>query len=157
TGRTMEIQRPIARALRAIVDLKILGERSITIDCDVIQADGGTRTASINGGFIALVDCIKYLLENQKLDKNPITGQIAAISVGLFEGKALLDLDYNEDSMAATDMNVIMNEHHQFIEIQGTAENKNFSREQLNDMLELAEKGIGEIMNVQRRALGLVD
>lgn len=155
TGRTMEIQRLIARSLRAVVDLKALGERSITIDCDVIQADGGTRTASINGGFVALVDCIKYLVANGKLDKNPLTGQVAAISVGVFEGQSVLDLDYAEDSSAETDMNVIMNEHHKFIEVQGTAEDKDFSREQLNEMLELAENGIAEILIEQRKVLGL--
>lgn len=155
SGRTMEIQRLIARSLRAVVDLKALGERSITIDCDVIQADGGTRTASINGGFVALVDCIKHLVENKKIDKNPITGQIAAISVGVFNGQAVLDLDYAEDSVAETDMNVIMNEHQKFVEIQGTAEDKDFSREQLNQMLALAEQGIGDILVEQRRILGL--
>lgn len=155
TGRTMEIQRLIARALRAVVDLKALGERSITIDCDVIQADGGTRTAAINGGFVALVDCIKHLVETQKIEKNPIIGQIAAISVGVFNGQAVLDLDYAEDSAAETDMNVIMNEHHKFVEVQGTAEDKDFSREHLNEMLALAEKGIGEILIEQRRVLGL--
>lgn len=155
SGRTMEIQRLIARSLRAVVDLKALGERSITIDCDVIQADGGTRTAAINGGFVALVDCIKFLLENKKLDKNPLTGQIAAISVGVVSGEAVLDLDYAEDSTAETDMNVIMNEHHKFVEIQGTAEDKDFSREQLNAMLALAENGIADILVEQRRILGL--
>ncbi len=155
SGRTMEIQRLIARSLRAVVDLKALGERSITVDCDVIQADGGTRTASINGGFVALVDCIKVLLEKGKLDKNPLTGQVAAISVGVCNGEAVLDLDYAEDSSAETDMNVIMNEHHKFIEVQGTAEDKDFSREQLNDMLELAEQGIADILVEQRRVLGL--
>ncbi len=155
SGRTMEIQRLIARSLRAVVDLKALGERSITIDCDVIQADGGTRTASINGGFVALVDCIKHLLEGGQLEKNPLTGQVAAISVGIFNGDAVLDLDYAEDANAETDMNVIMNEHHKFVEIQGTAEDKDFSREQLNDMLALAEKGIAEILVEQRRVLGL--
>ncbi len=157
SGRTMEIQRLIARSLRSVVDLSLLGERSITIDCDVIQADGGTRTAAINGGFIALVDCIKYLVANQKVEKNPITGQIAAISVGIFNGEAVLDLDYDEDSSAETDMNVIMNEHQKFVEIQGTAEDKDFSREQLNDMLTLAEKGINEILIEQRRVLGLAN
>lgn len=155
SGRTMEIQRLIARSLRAVVDLSALGERAITVDCDVIQADGGTRTASINGGFVALVDCIKHLLENGKLEKNPLTGQIAAISVGVFNGEAVLDLDYAEDSHAETDMNIIMNEHHKFVEIQGTAEDKDFSREQLNHMLALAETGIGEILVEQRRVLGL--
>ncbi len=155
SGRTMEIQRLIARSLRAVVDLKALGERSITIDCDVIQADGGTRTASINGGFVALVDCIKYLLEKGKLEKNPLTGQVAAISVGIFNGEAVLDLDYAEDSNAETDMNVIMNEHQKFIEIQGTAEDKDFSRDELNQMLMLAEQGIADILTEQRRVLGL--
>lgn len=155
TGRTMEIQRLIARSLRAVVDLKALGERSITIDCDVIQADGGTRTAAINGSFVALVDCVKFLLENNKLEKNPLTGQIAAISVGVVNGEAVLDLDYAEDSTAETDMNVIMNEHKKFVEIQGTAEDKDFSREQLNQMLELAENGIADILVEQRRVLGL--
>ncbi|PID66694.1 MAG: ribonuclease PH [Gammaproteobacteria bacterium] len=155
SGRTLEIQRLIARSLRAVVDLKALGERSITIDCDVIQADGGTRTAAINGGFVALVDCVKYLLKSGKLDKNPLTGQIAAISVGIVNEQAVLDLDYSEDSTAQTDMNVIMDEHHQFVEIQGTAEEKNFSREQLKQMLALAEKGIADILLEQRRVLGL--
>ncbi len=155
SGRTMEIQRLIARSLRAVVDLKALGERSITVDCDVIQADGGTRTASINGGFVALVDCIKVLLEKGKLDKNPLTGQVAAISVGVCNGEAVLDLDYAEDSSAETDMNVIMNEHHKFVEIQGTAEDKDFSRAHLNDMLDLAEQGIADILAEQRRVLGL--
>ncbi|PID63489.1 MAG: ribonuclease PH [Gammaproteobacteria bacterium] len=155
SGRTMEIQRLIARSLRAVVDLKALGERSITVDCDVIQADGGTRTASINGGFVALVDCIKVLLERGKLEKNPLTGQVAAISVGVFNGEAVLDLDYAEDSNAETDMNVIMNEHHKFIEVQGTAEDQDFSRQQLNDMLTLAEQGIADILTEQRRVLGL--
>ncbi|PIE46301.1 MAG: ribonuclease PH [Gammaproteobacteria bacterium] len=157
SGRTMEIQRLIARSLRAVVDLKALGERSITIDCDVIQADGGTRTAAINGGFVALVDCIKYLLATQKIEKNPITGQIAAISVGIVNGQAVLDLDYAEDSTAETDMNVVMNEHHKFVEIQGTAEDKDYSREQLNQMLTIAENGIADILVEQRRVLGLAD
>lgn len=157
SGRTQEIQRLIARSLRAVVDLKALGERSITVDCDVIQADGGTRTASINGAFVALVDCIKCLLEQKKLEKNPLTGQIAAISVGIYNGQAVLDLDYAEDSSAQTDMNIIMNEHQQFVEIQGTAEDKDFSRKQLNQMLDLAEKGIGEILIEQRRVLGLTE
>lgn len=155
SGRTMEIQRLIARSLRAVVDLKVLGERSITVDCDVIQADGGTRTAAINGGFVALVDCIKYLVETQKIEKNPIVGQIAAISVGIFNGQAVLDLDYAEDSTAETDMNVVMNEHQKFVEIQGTAEAKDFSHEQLMQMLTMAENGIADILVEQRRVLGL--
>lgn len=155
SGRTMEIQRLIARSLRAVMDLTALGERSITVDCDVIQADGGTRTAAINGGFVALADCVRYLLENKKLEKNPLTGQVAAISVGLVNGQAVLDLDYLEDSSAETDMNIIMNEHLQFVEIQGTAEEKDFSREQLNQLLTLGEDGISQILTEQRRILGL--
>lgn len=155
SGRTLEIQRLIARSLRAVMDLHALGERSITIDCDVIQADGGTRTAAINGGFVALADCVRHLLENKKLEKNPLSGQVAAISVGLVNNQALLDLDYLEDSSAETDMNIIMNEHLKFVEIQGTAEDKDFSREQLNQFLTLAENGISQILIEQRRVLGL--
>ncbi len=154
SGRTMEIQRLIARSLRGVVNLKQLGEFTITIDCDVIQADGGTRTASINGGFIALVDSIRYLIENQKIIANPITGQVAAISVGIFNGQPVLDLDYIEDSNAQTDMNIIMNESKSIIEIQGTAEEESFSRNELNQMLDLAEKGITEIAAKQREVLG---
>lgn len=154
-GRTLEIQRLIARSLRAVMDLSALGERTITIDCDVIQADGGTRCASINGGFVALVDCISTLLKEKRLDKNPLTGQVAAISTGIVAGQALLDLDYEEDANAETDMNIIMNEHHHFVEIQGTAENKHFSQEQLSQMLLLAESGISHILLEQRKVLGL--
>ncbi|NOR51700.1 MAG: ribonuclease PH, partial [Gammaproteobacteria bacterium] len=120
-GRTMEIQRLIGRSLRAVVDLKALGERTITIDCDVIQADGGTRTASITGGFVALTDAINYLLAKKKIKKSPLHGQIASISVGIYEGTPVLDLDYAEDSNAETDMNVVMNDGAAFIEVQGTA------------------------------------
>ncbi len=155
SGRTMEIQRLIARSLRGVVDLKQLGEIMITIDCDVIQADGGTRTASINGGFIALADCIRYLIENQKTTTNPLIGQVAAISVGIFNDEPVLDLDYIEDSNAQTDMNVVMNESKNIIEIQGTAENGTFSRDELNQMIDLAEKGIEEITIKQREVLGL--
>ncbi len=152
-GRTMEIQRLIARSLRAVVDLKALGERIITVDCDVIQADGGTRTASITGGYVALVDAITHIKESKGLKKEPLTGQVASVSVGVFEGTPVLDLDYPEDSNAETDMNVVMNEAGAFIEVQGTAEGHAFSREEMDAMLALAEKGIGELLAYQREAL----
>ncbi|QUX93676.1 ribonuclease PH [Marinomonas sp. A3A] len=153
TGRTVEIQRLIGRSLRAAVDLKKLGENTITIDCDVIQADGGTRTASITGGFVALADAMRVLVENKKIKANPIVSQIAAISVGVYKGVPVLDLDYPEDSNAETDMNVIMNDKGGFIEIQGTAEGEAFSDEQMMGMLAVARKGIAEIMEIQRAAL----
>lgn len=153
TGRTVEIQRLIGRSLRAAVDLKKLGEHTITIDCDVIQADGGTRTASITGGFVALADAVKKLVEKKKIKENPIVSQIAAISVGVYKGEAVLDLDYPEDSNAETDMNVIMNDKGGFIEIQGTAEGEAFSDEQMMGMLKVARKGINEILQAQRDAL----
>lgn len=153
TGRTVEIQRLIGRSLRAAVDLKKLGENTITIDCDVIQADGGTRTASITGGFVALADAMRVLVENKKIKANPIVSQIAAISVGVYKGVPVLDLDYPEDSNAETDMNVIMNDKGGFIEIQGTAEGEAFSDEQMMGMLAVARKGINEIMEAQRTAL----
>jgi len=153
TGRTIEIQRLIGRSLRAAVDLKKLGERTLTIDCDVIQADGGTRTASITGGFVALADAVKKLVETKKIKENPIVSQIAAISVGVYKGEAVLDLDYPEDSNAETDMNVIMNDKGGFIEIQGTAEGEAFSDEQMMAMLKVARKGINEILQAQRDAL----
>ena len=152
-GRTMEIQRLIARSLRAVVDLKALGERSITVDCDVIQADGGTRTASITGGYVALVDAITHIKKTQGLKKNPITGPVASVSVGIYEGTPVLDLDYPEDSNAETDMNVVMNGDGAFIEVQGTAEGHAFKREELDAMLALAEKGIHELLDYQREAL----
>jgi ribonuclease PH len=152
-GRTMEIQRLIARSLRAVVDLKALGERSITVDCDVIQADGGTRTASITGGYVALVDAINYLKREKGLKKEPITGPVASVSVGIYEGTPVLDLDYPEDSNAETDMNVVMNGEGAFIEVQGTAEGHAFKREELDAMLALAEKGIRELLDYQREAL----
>ncbi|WP_219701045.1 ribonuclease PH [Marinomonas lutimaris] len=152
-GRTVEIQRLIGRSLRAAVDLKKLGENTITIDCDVIQADGGTRTASITGGFVALADAMRVLVENKKIKANPIVSQIAAISVGVYKGVPVLDLDYPEDSNAETDMNVIMNDKGGFIEIQGTAEGEAFSDEQMMGMLAVARKGIAEIMEIQRAAL----
>lgn len=152
-GRTVEIQRLIGRSLRAAVDLKKLGENTITIDCDVIQADGGTRTASITGGFVALADAMQKLVESKKIKTNPIVSQIAAISVGVYKGVPVLDLDYPEDSNAETDMNVIMNDKGGFIEIQGTAEGEAFSDEHMVGMLAVARKGIAEIIEAQRAAL----
>ncbi|MDH5353060.1 MAG: ribonuclease PH [Gammaproteobacteria bacterium] len=151
-GRTLEIQRLIGRALRACIDTKLLGERTITIDCDVIQADGGTRTASISGAWVALADAIDTLLEKGALKKSPVHCQIAAISVGIYEGEAVLDLDYAEDSQADTDMNVIMNNQGGFIEVQGTAEAAAFSEQELTSMLALAKKGTAEIFELQSEA-----
>lgn len=155
SGRTQEIQRLIGRSLRAIIDLEALGERQITIDCDVIQADGGTRTASISGAYVALYDAVQSLLNQRLIKRNPLHGQIASVSVGIFDGNPVLDLDYAEDSSAETDMNVVMNEAGHFIEIQGTAEGHAFRRDELNIMLELAEKGIREIMQVQTASIEL--
>ena len=152
-GRTVEIQRLIGRSLRAAVDLKKLGENTITIDCDVIQADGGTRTASITGGFVALADAMQKLVESKKIKTNPIVSQIAAISVGVYKGVPVLDLDYPEDSNAETDMNVVMNDKGGFIEIQGTAEGEAFSDEHMVGMLVVARKGIAENLEAQRTAL----
>ena len=152
-GRTMEIQRLIGRSLRAMVDLEALGEFQITLDCDVLQADGGTRTASFSGAYVALCDAVTWLQQNRRLKKNPLHGQIASVSVGIFDGVPVLDLDYDEDSKAETDMNVVMNEAGQFIELQGTAEGHAFRRDELDAMLVLAEKGIREIMQAQREAL----
>ena len=149
-GRTMEIQRLIGRALRASIDTEKLGERTITIDCDVIQADGGTRTASISGAWVALADAIQTLLNQGELKHNPLECQIAAISVGIYQGQAILDLDYAEDSSAHTDMNVVMNSKGGFIEVQGTAEGQSFSDVELNEMLALARKGIGQIFELQK-------
>lgn len=153
-GRTMEIQRLIGRSLRAVVDLEALGEFQITLDCDVIQADGGTRTASISGSYVALCDAISWLQKKRRLKKNPLHGQIASVSVGIYNGTPVLDLDYAEDSSAETDMNVVMNEAGQFIELQGTAGGHAFRRDELDAMLALAEKGIREIMQAQQEALG---
>jgi len=152
-GRTMEIQRLIGRSLRAAVDLKALGERSITIDCDVIQADGGTRTASITGAFVALHDAIDYLLKKKKIKKSPLHGQIASVSVGIYKGIPVLDLDYDEDSSAETDMNVVMNDAGAYIELQGTAEGHAFRADELQAMLGLASEGIETLMEKQRQAL----
>jgi len=152
-GRTLEIQRLIGRSLRAAVNLSALGEHTITLDCDVIQADGGTRTSSISGAFVALHDAIGTLLKAGKIKTNPIYGMIASVSVGIFKGEPVLDLDYAEDSNAETDMNVVMNEAGAFIELQGTAEGHAFRSEELNAMLELAKSGINEILEHQRIAL----
>ncbi len=152
-GRTMEIQRLIGRSLRAAVDLKKLGEHQITVDCDVIQADGGTRTASITGGFVALSDAIHHMIARKMLKKNPIVTSIASVSVGVYQGTPVLDLDYAEDSSAETDMNVVMNGEGQFIEVQGTAEEAPFSMEEMQQMLALAQQGIGELIKQQKEAL----
>ncbi|NOS35313.1 MAG: ribonuclease PH [Deltaproteobacteria bacterium] len=153
-GRTMEIQRLIGRSLRAVIDLPSLGERSITIDCDVIQADGGTRTASITGAFVALVDTLKLLMDKGALERLPLLDSVAAVSVGIVNGEPLLDLNYPEDSEAEVDMNVIMTGSGRFIEIQGTAETTPFSKEDMDTMLTLASKGIGELTLIQNEALG---
>lgn len=154
-GRTLEIQRLIGRSLRAAVDLAALGERQITVDCDVIQADGGTRTASISGGFVALKDAVNKLLKAGELKQDPLHGMVASVSVGIYAGVPVLDLDYAEDSSAETDMNVVMNDAGHYIEVQGTAEGHAFRRDELDAMLELAGSGIARIIEVQREALGL--
>ncbi|MDF1828093.1 MAG: ribonuclease PH [Legionellaceae bacterium] len=151
-GRTLEIQRLIGRSLRMCVDLKTLGERTITLDCDVIQADGGTRTAAITGACIALRDAIDWLVKNNKLKKAPEFNYVAAVSVGVYRGQPVLDLDYAEDVVAETDMNIVMNEAGQFIEIQGTAEDSSFSRDELNTLLTLAEEGIQSLITQQKNA-----
>jgi ribonuclease PH len=153
TGRTVEIQRLIGRSLRAAVDMKALGERTIYIDCDVIQADGGTRTASISGGCVALMDALQTLVDSGKLKTLPLKQKIAAISVGIYEGNPVLDLDYPEDSAAETDMNVIMTDKGGFIEVQGTAEGEAFQQEEFDAMLTLAKKGINEIFALQMTAI----
>src|SRR5216684_4155414 len=153
-GRTLEIQRLIGRALRAVVDLKSLGERTLTIDCDVIQADGGTRTASITGGYVALVDAIWHLREKKLLNNNPVHHYVASVSAGIHNGQAVLDLDYLEDSSAETDMNFVMNDSDGFIEIQGTAESNPFSLDEMLAMTELARMGIRRLIRYQREALG---
>lgn len=153
SGRTLEIQRLIGRSLRAVVDLKALGERTITIDCDVLQADGGTRTAAITGSYVALRLAAGHLERAGELKATPIHGQIAAVSVGIFEGVPVLDLDYAEDSEAETDMNVVMNEGGGFIEVQGTAEGHAFKRGELDQLLDLADSGIRELLGAQQAAL----
>ena len=152
-GRTMEIQRLIGRSLRAVVNLEALGERMITVDCDVIQADGGTRTASITGGYVALVDAVQHMQRRNMINKNPLHGYVASVSVGIHQGQPVLDLDYAEDSQAETDMNVVMNEASAFIEIQGTAEGHAFRLDELTAMLELARGGIAQLIEKQQAAL----
>lgn len=152
-GRTLEIQRLIGRALRAVVDMKALGERTITVDCDVLQADGGTRTASITGSYVALVDAVNSLVKNGKLRESPIHGQVAAVSVGIWSGQPVLDLDYAEDSDAETDMNIVMNNGGGFIEVQGTAEGHAFRRDELDALLNLAANGCGQLLARQLEAL----
>jgi ribonuclease PH len=152
-GRTMEIQRLIGRSLRACIDRVALGERVITLDCDVLQADGGTRTAAITGAYVALVDAVNVLMQRGAVKRNPIHGAVAAISVGVYQGVPVLDLDYAEDSNCDTDMNVVMNDGGGFIELQGTAEGHAFRREELDALLALAQKGIGELIEAQRAAL----
>lgn len=153
SGRTQEIQRLIGRALRAAVDLKALGEHTIKIDCDVIQADGGTRTASITGACVALVDALTYLCEKKKLETSPLRQLVASISVGVYKGQPVLDLDYAEDSNAETDMNVVMTEAGGFIELQGTGEDGEFTHDQLNAMVALAEAGIQQLLAAQKASL----
>ncbi|HDV7284501.1 TPA: ribonuclease PH [Mannheimia haemolytica] len=152
-GRTMEIQRLIARSLRAVVDLKALGERTVTVDCDVIQADGGTRTASITGACVALYDAMNKLVADGVLKTNPMKGLVAAISVGIVAGEAVCDLEYVEDSNAETDMNVVMVEDGRLVEVQGTAEGEPFSHEELLTLLDLAKQGISQLVEAQRKAL----
>lgn len=152
-GRTMEIQRLIGRSLRAAVDMKALGEHTITVDCDVIQADGGTRTASITGAFVALVDAVSYMLDNNMIETDPVNGHIASISVGIYQGTPVMDLDYAEDSSCETDMNIVMNDEGGFIEIQGTAEGAAFSPDELNAMLDLGKQAIDQLIEKQREAL----
>jgi len=152
-GRTLEIQRLIGRALRATVNLEALGENSITIDCDVLQADGGTRTAAITGAFVALHDALSVMKKRRQINTHPIYGHVAAISVGIYQGQPVLDLDYSEDSEAETDMNVVMNEAGAYIEIQGTAEGHAFRGDELQSMLGLADQGIRQLIELQRQAL----
>ncbi len=152
-GRTLEIQRLIGRSLRAVTDLEALGERSVTLDCDVIQADGGTRTASISGAYVALAIAIQRMLKAGKLKKNPLHGQVAAVSVGIYSGTPVLDLDYPEDSEAETDMNIVMNDAGRFIEVQGTAEGHAFTDDEFAAMIGLARVGIADIITAQNEAI----
>ena len=152
-GRTLEIQRLIGRSLRAATDLEALGERTVTLDCDVLQADGGTRTAAISGAYVALLIAMRRLCKDRKLKTNPVHGQVAAVSVGIHNGVAVLDLDYAEDSQAETDMNVVMNESGRFIEVQGTAEGHAFTREEFDVLLDLASVGIGAVIEAQNAAI----
>ncbi|MBA0402196.1 MULTISPECIES: ribonuclease PH [Stenotrophomonas maltophilia group] len=152
-GRTLEIQRLIGRSLRACVDRNALGERTITLDCDVLQADGGTRTAAITGAYVALVDAVNVLIKRGDIKRNPVLGAVAAVSVGVYRGTPVLDLDYAEDSDCDTDMNVVMNDGGGFIELQGTAEGHAFRRDELGALLGLAEKGVAELLAAQQAAL----
>ncbi|MBF6022413.1 ribonuclease PH [Lysobacter niastensis] len=152
-GRTLEIQRLIGRSLRACIDRKLLGERTITLDCDVLQADGGTRTAAITGAYVALVDAVRWLQARREITRDPIFGAVAAVSVGVYRGVPVLDLDYAEDSDCDTDMNVVMNDGGGFIELQGTAEGHAFRRDELEALTSLAEAGIAELIAKQREAL----
>ena len=152
-GRTVEIQRLIGRSLRAAVDLEKLGERTIRVDCDVIQADGGTRTAAITGACVAVVDALNYLKFSNVIEENPMKELMAAVSVGLYDNVALLDLDYSEDSLADADLNIVMLEGGRFVEVQGTAEGRTFDRGQLEEMLDLASEGIASLIGFQREAL----
>jgi len=152
-GRTMEIQRLIGRSLRAAIDLQALGENTITVDCDVIQADGGTRTASITGGYVAMVDAIRHMLDKKLITRNPVHGYVASVSVGIYKGTPVLDLDYIEDSSAETDMNVVMNEAEAFIELQGTAEGHAFRQDELGAMIDLARRGIARLIEEQQAVL----
>ncbi len=154
SGRTQEIQRLIGRSLRAVFDLQALGERTIQIDCDVLQADGGTRTASITGAYVAAHDAVSFLLASGKISQSPITHAVAAISVGILQGTPLLDLEYTEDSACDTDMNVVMTGAGHFVEVQGTAEGVAFTRPEMDRLLGLAEKGIQELFALQQKALG---
>ena len=155
SGRTQEIQRLIGRSLRAVFDLKKLGERTIQLDCDVIQADGGTRTAAITGAFVAARDAVDGLLAKGKITETPITAQVAAISVGIVQGTPLLDLEYTEDSACDTDMNVVMTGAGHFVEVQGTAEGVAFTRAEMDSLLALAEKGVAELMQLQNQSLSI--
>ncbi len=152
-GRTQEIQRLIGRSLRAVTDLTALGEMTITLDCDVLQADGGTRTAAITGAYVALVDAVRHLRKRNAIQRDPVHGQVAAVSVGIYEGEPVLDLDYAEDSEAETDMNVVMNDAGAFVELQGTAEGHAFRRDELETMLDLAAAGAARLIEVQRQVL----
>ncbi len=152
-GRTQEIQRLIGRSLRAVTDLSALGEMTITLDCDVLQADGGTRTAAITGAYVSLIDAVRSIRKQGRLRQDPVYGQVAAVSVGIYRGEPVLDLDYAEDSEAETDMNVVMNEAGAFIEVQGTAEGHAFRRDELDQMLSLAAAGTRELVDLQREAL----
>ncbi len=152
-GRTLEIQRLIGRALRAVVDRAALGERTVTLDCDVLQADGGTRTAAITGAYVALALAVEHLLRAERITRNPLHGQVAAVSVGIYQGACVLDLDYAEDSEAETDMNIVMNDAGGFIEVQGTAEGHAFRREELDELLGLAHDGIGTLLRAQQQVL----